>query len=100
MLPVCDMVGCTKRRWGALGGSRGALGGGGGELVQENCSRASKDSEKALDLDLIVTGHLKEGSSRQCGRSIVSQEVETVCMEPSFLCKFGIEGKVKSLNYC
>lgn len=68
------------------------------KLKQQNCSRVSKDSEKALGLDLNIKGHLKEGSSRQCGRRVLSQEMGIVCTEPSLFCKFGVEGELKNLK--
>lgn len=37
-------------------------------VIGKKCTRASEDSERALRLDLDIDGHLKEGSSSQCGR--------------------------------
>lgn len=79
--------GCTGRRWRGIG-----------SWQQENYSRASKDSEKVLGLDLNMSGHFNKGSSGQCGRRVVSHEVEAVRMEPSFQShKFRIEGKLSEL---
>jgi len=36
-------------------------------VIGKKCTRASEDSERALRLDLDIDGHLKEGSSSQCG---------------------------------